>query len=501
MGVPRSLVCTWLEGLSRLGRASSFVGDISEPSYSTTGVPEGDGASVAAAVAVGWVFSQLISSYDLTPAVFVDNWSWTTDCHEHNAAGLAQTQHLTGALRLSIDWNKSFAWSRDVEGRNWWKDNLHDMCPDGIQVSLLLKAKDLGAAMRYHSSRALGSLRSRMLVAHERLTKLASQPRSLANKAQLIQGAVWPVAFYGSEGFAIGIKHISALRSAAARAMVGPHRQLSPFLAVSALVPGLQDPEAYILTSALRALRHAYHTNRCLALSILDVAQHASGEPGSVTGPGSALKALLRRNGWGLQGLVVHAPGGFRFRVDAVSTRDIARIVNKAWSYRVRQAVLHRNGLHHVGVPDPCTTARVLKPLGTAAEKVIGRHIVGAFQTEAVKCVWGGSETPYCPYCGAVETHHHRFLRCPAFAPLRQRHPQAVHVLESERPEWIYSPMATLPDVDDVLTLVYHTRPPPKFPTGPPVLTEVDGHPHLVFFTDGSCKHPTIPCARHATWP
>ena len=60
--------------------------------------------------------------------------------------------------------------------------------------------------------------------------------------------------------------------------------------------------------------------------------------------------------------------------------------------------------------------------------------------------------------------------------------------------------MATLPDVDDVLTLIYHTRAPPLIPTSPPAVTEWEGNPQLVFYTDGSCLHPAVPCARHATW-
>ena len=407
MGAPRPLVHTWLEGLSRLGRASSFVGDIGEPCYSTTGVPEGDGASVAAAVAVGWLFCRLISSYGLDPLVFVDNWAWTTDCHAHHAAGLAQTCCLTDSLRLAVDWSKSFAWSRDVEGRTWWRTHMSELSPPGVQLSLLMEAKDLGAAMRYHSSRALGSLRHRMTQAHERLSRLASRPSTIQCKARLIQSAIWPVAFYASEGFAIGTKHIGSLRSAAARSLIGPHKQLSPFLAISALQPGLQDPEAYLLTSALRTLRRVYHTNRPLAMSVLDIAQHATGEPGSVTGPGSALKALFRRNEWGIQGLVICTPGGLHFRLDKVASRDIARLVDKAWSYRVRLAVLHRNGLQSIGVPDPWTTSRLLRLLGAAAQRTLARHIlpnrgsqvqVGWRRYPVLSLLWsGGDSSPSLP--------------------------------------------------------------------------------------------------------
>ena len=156
LGAPEAAVHTWLEGLSRLGRASSFVGDVSLPAYSTTGIPEGDGTSVAAAVAVGWLFCEVASDFGLSPLVFVDNWSWFTDDHELNAAGVAQAGHLASSLRIQIDWRKSFGWSRHVEGQRWWLQHASALGPAGAAVNVLPEAKNLGVAMRYRNSRALG---------------------------------------------------------------------------------------------------------------------------------------------------------------------------------------------------------------------------------------------------------------------------------------------------------------------------------------------------------
>ena len=217
LGAPRQAVQCWIEGLGRLGRASSFVGDVSSFNFSSTGLPEGDGVSVVAAVALGWLFCQVIQDYAMQPLVFVDNWSWTTDDHELNAAALEQTYQLTQSLRLRIDWRKSFGWSRHVEGQKWWRQHAGHLSPTAEPLAVLAEAKDLGAAMRYRNSRALGTLKSRILEAHHKLARLASQPRSIQNKAQLIQTAVWPAALYACEGHAVGVKHVHALRSAAAR--------------------------------------------------------------------------------------------------------------------------------------------------------------------------------------------------------------------------------------------------------------------------------------------
>ena len=122
------------------------------------------------------------------------------------------------------------------------------------QICLLAEAKDLGVAMRYRNSRVLGLLNRRLHEGQRRWARLSTQPRSIANKGRLIQSLIWPAAFYGCEGFAVGRKHIHTLRSAAARAIAGPYQQIAPFLALASLLPNFQDPEpeVYVMVAALR---------------------------------------------------------------------------------------------------------------------------------------------------------------------------------------------------------------------------------------------------------
>ena len=77
--------------------------------FSTTGLPEGDGVSVAASVALGWMFTTLVSEFGLSPQVYVDNWAWTAEQDELHTAEMAQTLVLTQALKIQIDWRKTFA--------------------------------------------------------------------------------------------------------------------------------------------------------------------------------------------------------------------------------------------------------------------------------------------------------------------------------------------------------------------------------------------------------
>ena len=500
VGCPPLLAKSWIAGLHCMGRASSFVGDVSALQFSSTGVPEGDGMSVAAAVSLGWLFASLVADFGLTPHVFIDNWAWTSADEALHAAGLEQTLQLVRSLKIEVDWHKTFGWSTHSAGRQWWREHAKMLLPDACSLAVLHEAKDLGAAMRYHSSRTLGCLKARLFEGQQRLERLAQQPRSLSNKALLIGSSVWPATFFACEGHAIGRQRIAALRGKAARALIGPHHHVAPLIALSTLTGRCLDPEVYILTACLRALRRAFRVDPELAQSVLRTAVAASGLPQTVIGPGTALKAVLCRNHWTLHesGLFT-APGNLRFNIRSASSNAIEQTVAKAWMYHVRQSVLHRRGLAQMGVPDPYLTASLLRSFPPADQKTLARHITGAFQTQATKHLWGGAPTNVCPWCGGVETRWHRFMECDAFCSLRLRHSDAVGIL-LQRPEWVYMPCATLPEVDDVLTLLFQTRQPPLQPPAVSQFDQVPLQQPVWFFTDGTCHNPTIPYARHAAW-
>ena len=83
---------------------------------------------------------------------------------------------------------------------------------------------------------------------------------------------------------------------------------------------------------------------------------------------------------------------------------------------------------------------------------------------------------------------------------VRDRHPFALQVLTSQRPEWVHGPYATLADVQDVSHLVFARRPPPAWPA-PVAVPSVPGQACLLtLFTDGGCLHPAVPAARVASW-
>ena len=498
MGCPPQLAAFWVDLLFSIRRFTVFHGDAGPPALSTTGCPEGDAMSVAAAVAVSYLYAHLMQDFSLRPAVFIDNWSWSSDDPQLHAVGMAETQSIARALSLQIDWAKSFAWSVSNAGLAWWKEFGGALMPPGASLTILPDARDLGAAMRFRHMQLLGFLRDRLDQGMLRLQRLALQPRPIKNKAMMIQSAIWPACFHASEAHAIGAAHIRRLRGTAARVLVGSYRALSPYLAMCVLAPQVQDPEAFLLTQALRSLRRQFLVNPELANSILRTAVDAPGSPCSAIGPATSLKVMLRRNGWTLHATgVCTGPGNVRISLMTASARDISQAVNVAWAYSVREAAAHRNGLAGAGIPCPHLTSQVLSKFALPQQKLLARHITGAFQSGMVRSAWSAHDCDACPWCEQPDTKLHRFTACPAFATVRERHPFAMQILLDQRPEWVHGPYATLAPAQDIANLLFATRPPPSWP--PPV--SLQGLPTpLTFFTDGGCRNPQVPAARLAAW-
>ena len=251
----------------------------------------------------------------------------------------------------------------------------------------------------------------------------------------------------------------------------------------------------------LRTLRRTLHFYPELGESVLRVCVQADGSPYRVLGPGTALRAVLKRNDWSIDAHArLRGPGNCQLSLRTCSSRDIKVMLAQAWAYRLRTAISHRNGLASVGVPDVGLTTAVLKRFSASQQLILARHLSGSFQTAAVKVLWHASESDRCPWCGAVETRFHRFVECPRFEAVRAQHPLAVSAMVDVHPHWVFSPFATLPDATDVVALVFATRPHPRPPVEEAALLQQEVRPSLCFYTDGTCQHPRHFHARHAAW-
>ena len=143
-------------------------------------------------------------------------------------------------------------------------------------------------------------------------------------------------------------------------------------------------------------------------------------------------------------------------------------------------------------------TEHTLKMLAPHEQYILARHICGGFLSSAAKSLWDEDQSPLCPLCHQADTKHHRLLTCSAMQEVRAKWWPLVADAFDLFPHWIHSPFAVYPDDCDVPALIFGTR----------RLAEpaADVPPHLIpakgailrLFTDGSCRHPTIPIASQA---
>ena len=129
LGCPPDLAKCWVSTLNRLERSASFSRCISQPQLSSTGAPEGNPLSVPAIIAICWILHQVLAEFSVEAALFVDNWAWTCDDPALHTVALSETFHLIKALRLEVDWAKSFGWARDAESYKWWCDYGQSLMP------------------------------------------------------------------------------------------------------------------------------------------------------------------------------------------------------------------------------------------------------------------------------------------------------------------------------------------------------------------------------------
>lgn len=400
-------------------------------------------------------------------------------------------QQLVEALRMQIDYKKSWAWGSTMEARKDWKVFLDLSFPDSNHVQILNSTKDLGCMTHYTNHIVLGHLKQKIQNAAQRCRKIRRFPIDIAQKARFIQTAVWPHAFFGAETQIVGESHFRTLRREAANALIGPHPQVSSFLAVHIFSPQLQDPLLYVVSTAVTFLRRLFHTNPTLAQDFL---QAVITHTGSAVGPAGALARYLDLLGWSLSqnGRLV-LDGYLSLSIQHDSLRAIRHTLRRAWAYHIHRQICHRKGIPDLPFDYDILT-RSLRKLSITAVRQIAYNLTGGYQVGAVKALWTATVDASCPFCGQMDTRSHQQLHCPAFLHIRQKHPQALVYLAS-CPAKLWLPLPhSFPEIATLRQLLSYRG----AATDHTIIR--NGQEVLMFYTDGSADTPLHTETRRAAW-
>ena len=120
LGIPDDILRFWLSSLRQVARRPSFSGSLTAAVAACNGAPEGDPLSVAAMCAVCFATHTLMQGTGAQFDSFVDNWAWSSASVEPISTALPLAVSWLSALKLPVDWSKSYAWATTRELRVWW---------------------------------------------------------------------------------------------------------------------------------------------------------------------------------------------------------------------------------------------------------------------------------------------------------------------------------------------------------------------------------------------
>ena len=493
LGVP-STVCTfWHRSLARVQRSFQIHQSLGPELASSTGAPEGDPVSVLAMIAVCWMFVSLLQGV-VQPRAYVDNWSWNSDAPDNHGPALLLLQDLVSSLQMQVDWGKTYVWGLTSASRDWWRQIGPAFLPQGVHLELVDHVKELGSFFSFGRRGCGAAFGQRGKEALGRLSKLATDPQGLPVRARVVQCGVWPFLFYGTEACLPSVSVIAGLRSAAARAIVGEHKTLSPWAALC-FTPGVQDPEVFLLCHHLSQLRRSFRVAPALAEAIWRNVLEAEVSARSVCGPAGALKHLLARNGWTCSATGrCRGPLHVAFDVHSSPIKEIRKAVETAWANTVHDNFLHRNGLLFAPLPSPDLSCRVFSSFRPWEQKVLARHYSGGFMSGAERNTWSREDTEFCPLCNAVDSKAHRLYHCPALAEPRRAHQDTLQWVREQRPHWTHMAYVAWPEAASVLQLLLQQL---RLPALAPPFSSATS---LCLFTDASALHTQNTLARLTAW-
>ena len=214
LGAPASLLRMWGGFLQRSFRHPVLNGHYGAAVPSSKGIPEGGPLSVAAQVALNWMLISFVQVQGLQILTFIDNWSFVAASLCAMLESLLLVQQFCALLCLTISWPKSYAWATSSLRRQHILAQLPRVVPGGCTLSVVSSVKDLGVVFRFRQGLSRGAAQDRLNSAYEKLARLEAMPRSIGNKLQLLQQAIWP-------GRLVAVQEVDGLRSAAARLLAG----------------------------------------------------------------------------------------------------------------------------------------------------------------------------------------------------------------------------------------------------------------------------------------
>eukprot|EP00438_Fugacium_kawagutii_P026272 Skav208226 [mRNA] locus=scaffold2601:406:4737:+ [translate_table: standard] len=501
-GLPTDIANMWFHSISSLHRYWDINGGLHDAGCPSTGCPEGDTFSVLGCLSVCYIWQAQVARHRVFPFAYADNWGWRGGPEADHAAAIHATTHLTSAMRLSVDWGKSWAWGTTTNTRHRWKHIVAELLPN-TPFQLLNTARELGAQMHYAKTHSRAVQRDRHKDALARLRRLRRVHVSLDVKSQIAHTAASIKALHATETYYVGQHWYKDLRSNIAQALVPDRPHANPHLTCMLASSRLIDPELFAILQGIKLARKVLHNKAPHEKEkFFSMVSKHDLNPKQVWGPAGALTINLQKVGWQMkrQGFIetdtmieVHLMDSCYFH--------IAALLTQAWMRHLSQAVLYRKQWPQLPPIDRAATLRVLRKLDDAQRAIVIQDIAGTHYTTEQKEHAQVEETT-CIYCHQPEDYHHRTLACPATEHIRDQHASVFAYFQEYEHHQARLPVVFQDPLQDFYDLYFQRRPPPEWnmDTMQSVLEHLQAGKEIHIWTDASCSQPHEPLLRRSAF-
>ena len=441
LGTPEPWVNIWFRSITSMCRMWHVGGSLHSGGLGTTGFPEGDPWSVNAMLSINRLWVHLLEDVHIIANSYADNWAYASYCPNSHSQAVQQTMRLTAAIKVQIDWKKTWAWGTNEEQVSALKNVCSFHMPQFVELQMVPHARELGYILHYRRRQYRGTQQERHEQALKRLARLAKADLPVDVAGLIAQQAGLHKALFGVHIYVPGQKFFTDLRTAIAKVLV-PGKNTNPFLALTTVTPRIQDPEVFAIMQAIKsAHRFLHHVSAEEQQTFFQIAAMAPKLANQITGPAQALRHYVQRLGWQIDRAgMLHIDGFLKLSLMWADQTQLILSVHKAWMENLTHELTRKNWRNAPQI-DPHATLMCLRKFSDQDRKILAREMIGSFHTQEQKSKFDDHTDVSCLLCGMQDSLEHRIFECSSTSAVLDKFPEVVQFLLEHDPILYHLPM------------------------------------------------------------
>ena len=486
-GLPLAFIRTWHTAVAGVTRHFVVQGSTSEPIRGDTGYPEGDPLSVVAMMLMNMAMHHMLAFQvpEACTLSFVDNWECKATCSAAVNRTFCAMEQFAAMVDVQLDSAKSHFWAVTAADRKYLT---------ACNRKVIHHGADLGGHLNYTKRFTNYTLQARISKTRVLWDHLRRSSAPQEQKLRMTFTVAWPRCLHGIAGTSLGMEHLGKLRSSLMQSMGWNKKGASPILQGLLMHPRC-DPWYYTLWETLSVFR-----TQCTPDATFPVLTGLVLNPPAHVNPGPAGVFLARLHSlgwkWDHHGFIVDHEG-FRWHIIDSPVQLVKMRLQHAWAAAMGALVSQRKEFHGMCTVDTITSRSTQKSFALDGAGILRTAMNGTLYTRNKQIHAGKVPSKTCPHCELEDSVEHRLSQCEGFADLRAAVSEATWQFVGLQPEctrlhgWFVESAC-----DRLFREALHNLPDTtgSFEHVPQVPDTL----HL--FTDGSCRHPTKPVIRTATW-